>query len=307
MTSSASSRIGEQEVRQFGGLGNPEQPRRAGRRPFAEVAPPERLVFTSAALDGQGRPLFEVRNTVTFAPDGPRTVLTVWAEITAEAALADPCLAGRTVGWSQGLERLTALVAGFDDLGCVLVVERVFEASPEALFRAWTDPAQVARWWGPRRLATRVGRMEVRPGGPWRIVQTDPGGGEYAFEGEYREVEPGRRLACTQRFEGHGALSEVRFRDLGGRTGITVVVRFGSMGEREGAARAGMEQGIAESLDRLAELAASGTEIVMTRVFAAPRDLIFQLWTDPAHVVRWWGPNGFTTAVHAMDVRPGGA
>jgi uncharacterized protein YndB with AHSA1/START domain len=47
-------------------------------------------------------------------------------------------------------------------------------------------------------------------------------------------------------------------------------------------------------------------EITATRVFDAPRDLVFQMWTDPKHVAQWWGPNGFTTTIHEMDVRPGG-
>ena len=52
---------------------------------------------------------------------------------------------------------------------------------------------------------------------------------------------------------------------------------------------------------------AGDREIVATRIFEAPRDLVFQMWTDPNHVSRWWGPNGFKTTIHEMDVRPGGA
>lgn len=47
-------------------------------------------------------------------------------------------------------------------------------------------------------------------------------------------------------------------------------------------------------------------EIVASRVQDAPRDLVFRMWTEPEHVVHWWGPNGFTTTIHEMDVRPGG-
>ena len=47
-------------------------------------------------------------------------------------------------------------------------------------------------------------------------------------------------------------------------------------------------------------------EILLTRVFDAPRDLVFKVWTDPEHVARWWGPRGFTNTIHEMDVRPGG-
>src|SRR3984957_18710779 len=50
----------------------------------------------------------------------------------------------------------------------------------------------------------------------------------------------------------------------------------------------------------------SDREIIITRVFDAPRELVWKAWTDPKHVVRWWGPKGFTTTIHEMDVRPGG-
>jgi uncharacterized protein YndB with AHSA1/START domain len=48
-------------------------------------------------------------------------------------------------------------------------------------------------------------------------------------------------------------------------------------------------------------------KLVLTRIFDAPRDLVFKVWTDPKHVALWWGPHGFTTTIHEMDVRPGGA
>jgi uncharacterized protein YndB with AHSA1/START domain len=50
----------------------------------------------------------------------------------------------------------------------------------------------------------------------------------------------------------------------------------------------------------------SERELVMTRVINAPRDLVFNVWTDPKHIANWWGPNGFTNTIHEMDVRPGG-
>jgi uncharacterized protein YndB with AHSA1/START domain len=50
----------------------------------------------------------------------------------------------------------------------------------------------------------------------------------------------------------------------------------------------------------------SDREIVITRVFDAPRELVFEAWTDPEQVVQWWGPRGFTTTIHGMEVRPGG-
>ncbi|HVK19492.1 MAG TPA: SRPBCC family protein [Fimbriiglobus sp.] len=54
------------------------------------------------------------------------------------------------------------------------------------------------------------------------------------------------------------------------------------------------------------EPATSDREIVQSRVYDAPRELVFAAWTDPKHVTHWWGPRGFTTTTHEMDVRPGG-
>ena len=48
-------------------------------------------------------------------------------------------------------------------------------------------------------------------------------------------------------------------------------------------------------------------ELVLTRTFNAPRELVFKVWTDPKHLAQWWGPHGFTTKIREMDVRPGGA
>ena len=73
----------------------------------------------------------------------------------------------------------------------------------------------------------------------------------------------------------------------------------------------GMEAGWSQSLERLAEKLAtsastSDREIVATRVFDAPRELVFQTWIDPKHLSNWWGPRGFTTTTLEMDARPGG-
>jgi uncharacterized protein YndB with AHSA1/START domain len=75
---------------------------------YQEIVEPERLVFTSAALDEEGKPLFEVRNTVTFAEQGGKTTLTLQARVVKSTAEAAPYLEGMEVGWTQTLERLEA-------------------------------------------------------------------------------------------------------------------------------------------------------------------------------------------------------
>ena len=63
-------------------------------------------------------------------------------------------------------------------------VERIFDAPRELVFRAYTDPTLIPRWWGPSYLTTTVETMDVRPGGTWRYVQRDDKGNVYGFHGE---------------------------------------------------------------------------------------------------------------------------
>jgi uncharacterized protein YndB with AHSA1/START domain len=78
---------------------------------FQEVVPPERLVFTSAALDSDGNPMFEVLTTVTFAEEGGKTKQILRARVIKKTAQAAPYIAGMEQGWTQSLERLAAYVS----------------------------------------------------------------------------------------------------------------------------------------------------------------------------------------------------
>src|SRR6185295_20302708 len=71
-----------------------------------------------------------------------------------------------------------------------LVLTRVFDAPRELVFRAWTDPKHMEQWWGPKVFTNRVEKMDVRPGGAWRIIMCAPDGTEYPAQGEYREIVP---------------------------------------------------------------------------------------------------------------------
>jgi uncharacterized protein YndB with AHSA1/START domain len=138
-----------------------------------------------------------------------------------------------------------------------IVMERVFAAPRELVFKAYTDPNLISRWWGPRRYTTTVDKMDVRVGGAWRFVQRDAGGNVYAFNGEYREIAPPERLSYTFEFEGmpgHVLLETVTFEEREGQTKVTVTSLFASVEDRDGMLHSGMEQGANESQDRLAEL-----------------------------------------------------
>jgi uncharacterized protein YndB with AHSA1/START domain len=193
-----------------------------------------------------------------------------------------------------------------------IVMTRVFDAPRHLVFEAWTKPEHVARWWGWRGSTLPVNELDLRAGGVWRRILRTADGKEYAFKGVFREVAMPERLVYTECYDEPSVgspewITTVTFEEQNGKTKWTSTLLHKSKEARDGHLKAGMEAGAAHSLDRLAEhLDMQAREIVMTRVFDAPREVVFEMWTDPKHLVHWWGPRGFTTTIQEMDVRPGG-
>ena len=137
-------------------------------------------------------------------------------------------------------------------------IEREFDAPRDRVWRAFSEPALVAQWWG-RGNKLVVEKFEFERGGHWRFVEHGPEG-EHGFEGRFREVTPKDRIVQTFEWDGmpgHVALDDARFEDLpGGRTRIVTTSLFFTTEERDGMLGSGMESGMNESyaaLDRLLE------------------------------------------------------
>ena len=139
-------------------------------------------------------------------------------------------------------------------------VVREFDAPRSLVFRASTDPGLVTQWLGPRELEMRVVEFDARDGGRYRYVHTAADGAEYAFRGVFHTVT---ESLVIQTFEFEGAPGSVSLEsrtldDLGGRTRMRQKAVFPSVAARDEALAAGMEHGINDSMDRLAELLGSG-------------------------------------------------
>lgn len=191
-----------------------------------------------------------------------------------------------------------------------IVITRAFAAPRRLVFEACTKPEHVRRWYGLRSLTMTVCEIDPRPGGAWRYVLQAQDGSEYAFSGVYREITPHERLVYTEGYEampGADYLVTTTFDEQDGKTTLTSHLLYKSKEHRDGHIASGMEPGMRETLDRLADrVDEMDREIVIERILAAPRELVWQAWTDPKHVAQWWGPNGFTNTIHKMNVRPGG-
>lgn len=127
-------------------------------------------------------------------------------------------------------------------------IERIFNAPRARVWRAITEPAQVAQWWG-RGHKIDIERLELRRGGHWRFVEHTPSG-PAGFEGRYREVTPPERLVLTFEWDGmpgHVAISTTILEDLGDRTRLVGMMQFFTTAERDGMIQAGMERGMNES------------------------------------------------------------
>jgi uncharacterized protein YndB with AHSA1/START domain len=195
-----------------------------------------------------------------------------------------------------------------------LVLTRVIDAPRELVFRMWTDPAHLAKWWGPKDFTNPVCEIDPRPGGALRIVMRAPDGTDYPMAGMFREIVAPERLVftnCALDRDGKvvlDGLTTVTFAEQDGKTKLTVQTRATALVPAAARYLEGMEAGWQQTLDGLEEHAreAADRELVVTRVFDAPRDIVFGAWTDSKQAAQWWGPQGFTTISCEMDVRPGG-
>ncbi|HEX8385984.1 MAG TPA: SRPBCC family protein [Rubricoccaceae bacterium] len=144
------------------------------------------------------------------------------------------------------------------DVPLVRIV-REFDAPPEKVFRAHTDPDLFAQWCGPRNAQTRVDQWDCRGGGSYRYVCVE-GGEEYAFHGCFHEVRPNEAIVQTFTFEGFPdgvALERLVLEPLdGGRTRLTATSLVDSFEARDAFVASGMESGVREGYEALDEVLA---------------------------------------------------
>ncbi len=212
-----------------------------------------------------------------------------------------------------------------------LIITRIFDAPRERIWKAWTEPERLKKWWGPKIFTAPVIKNDLRVGGRYLYCMRGPDGKDYWSTGVYREIVHMERIVVTDSFADekgnvvpashYGLIGDwplelqvtVTFEEIGGKT--KMILRH--EGIPEGPMRDLTQTGWSESFDKLAEsivtrdhtriMAERGKqELIITRVFDAPRKLVFKAYTDPNLIPQWWGPKRFKTVIDKMDVRPGG-
>lgn len=149
-----------------------------------------------------------------------------------------------------------------------ILIIRTVDAPPHLVFKAWTTPELVRRWWPGRRGEMTVAEMDFRVGGKWRYVMLAHGEAKVAFHGTYREIEPDQRIVHTEVMEFPGVahdseegavVNTVTFEAADGGAGTRVSIRTyaGSREVRDMIAQSGMEGGVREQFEIIGEIAAS--------------------------------------------------
>jgi uncharacterized protein YndB with AHSA1/START domain len=141
-----------------------------------------------------------------------------------------------------------------------ILITREFTAPRHLVYKAWTTPELIKRWWSGDRGEVTSAEVDLRVGGMWRFVMTANGGFEVAFHGEYKEIVPNELVASTEVFEGMPdaeAMNTNRFTEKDGRTTLTMLVQHRSQADRDMHINSGMEGGMQEAMDHLEQVALS--------------------------------------------------
>jgi uncharacterized protein YndB with AHSA1/START domain len=147
-----------------------------------------------------------------------------------------------------------------------ILITREFDAPKDLVFRAFTTPELVERWWSGQRGQVTLAEIDLRVGGKWRYVMNAHGDIEVGFHGEYLELVPNERIVSTEVYEGvpqpedgpeQGTVNTATFTEADGRTTLTILVQAPSKKIRDAIIDSGMEGGMQEAMDLLEQVARS--------------------------------------------------
>ncbi len=193
-------------------------------------------------------------------------------------------------------------------------ITRVYDAPVKAVWKAWTDPVETAKWWGPRGFTITHLSKDLRPGGHWSYIMHGPDGVDYPNRTIYYEVEENAKLVYD-----HGGSEDkpplfrvtVTFSEAEGKTTMRMRMTFASVQVAIEMGKFIRQAGGNATWDRLDEYLgqtlAQEERFSINRSFDAPIDLLFRLWTDPKHVSKWLPPTGMSMDFLNADIRPGGS
>ncbi len=192
--------------------------------------------------------------------------------------------------------------------------QRTFAAPRELVWKAWTTPERIGRWWGPFGFTTTTESMDFTPGGQWLFTMHGPDGTDWPNLIVYDTIEAPARLIYdhgepeVDDASPHCFHVEIDFAEVEGGTQVTMRSVFPTREARDLVVKFGAVEGGQQTLERLGnELDTEGVApFELRHTVAAPRELVWRVFTEPEHLAKWWGPKGFEFLHCSVDLRPGG-
>ena len=195
-----------------------------------------------------------------------------------------------------------------------LKLSRIYDAPVKAVWDAWADPAQAAKWWGPRGFTITTHGKDLRAGGFWKYTMHGPDGVNYENTTIYHEVEKYSRLIYD-----HGGSADrpplfrvtVTFTEVKGKTKLDMTMTLPTPEAAEETRKLIKKAGGDSTWDRLGEYldkeSTGQEEFIINRSFNVPMHTMFAMWTDAKHFSQWLPPTGFTMTFINVDIKPGGS
>jgi uncharacterized protein YndB with AHSA1/START domain len=275
-----------------------------------EVVPQKKIAYTWRYEGHEGDSLV----TFELFAEGNKTKLKLTHE-SLETFPKTPAFARKNFvqGWTMLIG--TSLKDYAEHADREIFITREFNAPRDLVWEAMTNPKHVVNWWGPRGFSTTIEEMDFRIGGVWKHVMRGPDGVKYPNQSVFKEIVKPERIVYThggKRENGPGISFESTwsFEALAAdKTRVTIRMVFPSAEKRNFVVKEfGAVEGGKQTLERLGEhLAKAGVRpFSITRKFNAPRELVWKAWTEREHLMKWFGPKGFTMRTAKMDFRPGG-
>jgi len=190
-----------------------------------------------------------------------------------------------------------------------LTISRLLDAPRELVWEVFTNPQHIKHWWGPNGFTNTIHKMDVKVNGHWSFIMHGPDGTDYKNENVFAEVVQLEKIVYD-----HVSIpihrTTILFEQQGSKTLLHFTLVFETAEVKEQAVKTfKADEGLKQNIARL-ELYLSKRkpikEMTITRIYKAPRALVFKAWTDAEQLAKWWGPTHFTNPVCEIDVQIGG-
>lgn len=195
-----------------------------------------------------------------------------------------------------------------------LISARILPFSCQKVFKAWSDPLQIAKWWGPHGFTNSIHNFNFAPGGEWNFTMHGPDGRGYENKIQFKEIKPQEKVVFEHLSDPKFTV-RADFDDLGDKTKVTFRMIFESVEQCKAKKKYAIEAN-EQNFERLQALLGAGfndytpnpqLDLVLERTVDVPPHLVWKAWTQESILPKWFCPKPWSISACSIDLRPGGS